>query len=326
MADSQRILIVGGAGKTGQRLCETLQAAGHQVSITTRQDPATVMASLPAGVNAYQADPVADAASFAHVIDHLGELDAVVSLMGAFLKNPHGVVFDGTRNVIAPLRQRTKPIRYVFCSTIAVYGDRPNEVLTEESPLQLNQLVGQYHAEMEQELLAIGEPIHPIILRLPHIYGPGRERVFDLMRQGNFVIFGDGLNPMHHFYINDVVQVIVAAIDPTKPDGIYNAVEDIACPYRDYCDFVTDWCGVPRLANCTLEEALAGKLAEFLGPWMRNESIVRELWANMTARTVISNTKMKQQLGVYPQYPSLETGLTEMLQLENIPDRRLGVD
>ncbi|MFQ3651316.1 MAG: NAD-dependent epimerase/dehydratase family protein, partial [Gemmataceae bacterium] len=66
-----------------------------------------------------------------------GPFDAVVNLLAAFIKgDPRSVVVDGTRQLLDAVTQQGNIPRFVQCSTTTVYGHRPGEWLTEESPPQ----------------------------------------------------------------------------------------------------------------------------------------------------------------------------------------------
>lgn len=309
-----RVLLIGGSGDTGQRLAARLAQRGCEVIVTSRTPAAA--ADLASGEVARWvcADPVLDAAGFASAVANLGPLDVAFNLLGAYIRgDPRAVIVDGTQATIAALASPEEPLRYVLCSATSVYGHRPGERLDEDAPLAGDMAIGRIHAESEAiAMRAAG--IDPIILRLPHIYGPGRERTFELMCRGEFFVFGDGRNPMHHLHVDDCVSVLGRAADADVPAGIYNVVDDEAQPYGAWCDFITDWCGVARLPRMSFEQALeGGHAARWLGPHMAHPVALRELFAYMTSHAVLDNARMKRHFGMRLRYPSWQDGLRRML-------------
>jgi nucleoside-diphosphate-sugar epimerase len=321
------ILLAGGSGDSGVRLAPRLLAAGAQVVISTRQAPQTLADRFPRGVTLVQGDPVREPEAFAQAVRPFGPFDAVVNLLAAFIKgDPRGVVVEGTKHLLQAVTSQGNRPRFVQCSTTTVYGHRPGEWLTEESPTRGDLRIGQLEVEGENILLqsaALGQ-CHPVILRLPHIYGPGRNRSLEMMARGEFLVFGDGLNPMHHLYVEDFIEVLFRAVQPQVPWGIYNIVEDVAEPYGAFCDFLTDWCGVARLPRVRYEEALAtGIVARYLGPHMNQPALLRELFVYMTSEAVLSNRKMREHLCPVFRYPTFREGLAAMLTAMGYTDRRV---
>ncbi len=314
------LLLVGGAGDTGRRLIRALPA--HcRVVVTTRQEATAASLGLPSSVQLVQADPVRDPAGFRQVLRPHGPFDVVYNLLGAWLRNPRGVIVEGLQNLLPAVEQANNPPRLVFCSATTVYGHRPDEKLDENSRLQPDMEIGRLQAEAEailEEACQMGK-VTGVVLRLPHLYGPGRERTFDMMCQGQFLIVGDGTNPMHHLYIDDLVQALLKAgqadLDPFE---VINVVDDIAYPYRAYCDLITDWYGLPRLPAYRYEEALrTGVVAGYLGEHQRQPAVLGELYRYMTSHAVIDNQRMKERLGVSLTCPTFLHGLTRMLLLRD---------
>jgi nucleoside-diphosphate-sugar epimerase len=278
-----------------------------------------------------QGDPVSDPASdlgaFAEAVRRAGPFDAVVNLLAAFIKgDPRGVVVDGTRHLLRAVSSSGHVPRFVQCSTTTVYGHRPGEWLTEQSPPRGDLRIGQLEVEGENLLLEAETRglCRPVILRLPHIYGPGRNRSLERMARGEFLVFGDGTNPMHHLYVEDFVEVLFRAVEPSVPSGIFNIVEDVAEPYGQFCDYLTDWCGVARPPRVSYDEAVrTGIVARHLGPHMNQPTLLRELFTYMTSVAVMSNRKMREHLCPVFRFPTFREGLAAMLTAAGHADARV---
>lgn len=324
--ETRRVLVAGGTGDSGRRLTESLLARGNDVTVTTRGNVEEACRSLPGGVSVIHANPVAEPDAFTETLQTLGHFDIVYDLLAAWLRDPRGVYIDGTETLLKSLPAGGRPPRFVFCSTTTVYGDRPGELLDETSQVVPHLSIGEIVIEAESIVRRYGAAgrCDPVLLRLPHIYGPGREPTIDLMRRGEFVILGDGSNPMHHLHVADFINALIRAGDPDVPGKeVINVVEDVAEPYRGYCDFVTDWCGRPRLPCIDFGEALStGIVSRYLGPHHKSPTLLAELFKNLTCHATIRNDKMKRLLGLELKYPTFRDGLTEMMQGLGEPDRR----
>jgi nucleoside-diphosphate-sugar epimerase len=285
---------------------------------------------FPAGVQWVQCDPVGDPEALALALRPLGPFDAVVNLLAAFIKgDPRGVVVNGTHNLLQAVSHLGHPPRFVQCSTTTVYGHRPGEWLTEESTTKDDLRIGKLEVEGEN-ILREAETrglCRPVVLRLPHIYGPGRNRSLEMMARGEFFVFGDGNNPMHHLYVDDFIDVLFRAVEPNVPSGIYNVVEDVAEPYGHFCDFLTDWCGVNRLPRVSYSEAVrTGIVARYLGPHLNHSALLRELFVYMTSVAVMSNRKLREHLCPVFRYPTFREGLAALLTVAGHADARVQKD
>lgn len=309
-----RALMIGGSGDTGRRLAERLTRHGCEVVVTSRTPAEVAIDRFPPGIRVVAADPVLDPEGFRTAVASVGPCDVVYNFLAAFIRgDPRAVIVDGTRATVAAVASPLRPPRYVLCSATTVYGNRPGVRLDEDAPLSDDMAIGRLQAE--SEAIAAGSAlITPVILRLPHIYGPGRDRPFELMCRGEFFVFGDGSNPMHHLHVEDFIDVLARAADADVPAGVYNIVDDEAEPYGAWCDFITDWCGAARLPRLAYEQALeGGHAARWLGPHMASADALRELYAYMTSHAVLDNGRMKRHFGTRFRYRSWRDGLREML-------------
>ncbi|TFD05311.1 TIGR01777 family protein [Cryobacterium sinapicolor] len=128
-----RVLVSGSSGLIGTELCTQLRAAGHTVTRLVRRDPR--------GADEFRWDPAAlsmDASA-------LDGVDAVINLSGAsiarlpwtkaYRREIRDSRVQATRTLTDAMgRQATPPSVLLNASAVGIYGDRPNEVLTEKSP------------------------------------------------------------------------------------------------------------------------------------------------------------------------------------------------
>ncbi|MFB6392385.1 NAD-dependent epimerase/dehydratase family protein [Polymorphospora lycopeni] len=127
-----KVVVAGGSGALGRRLCADLAARGHEVVVLTRR---------PRGGPHRQV-----AWDGATVGDWAGELagSAVVNLAGELVdRRPTAANVELlTRSRVAPTRALADAARrleqpvpvWIQASTLAIYGDAGEQLLTEESP------------------------------------------------------------------------------------------------------------------------------------------------------------------------------------------------
>ena len=128
-----RVLVSGASGLIGTELCAQLGAAGHTVVRLVRRDPR--------GADEFRWNPAALSMDES-ALDHV---DAVINLSGASIarlpwtKAYRREILDSrvqaTRTLTDAMgRQATPPAVLLNASAVGIYGDRPDEVLTESSP------------------------------------------------------------------------------------------------------------------------------------------------------------------------------------------------
>lgn len=133
-----RVLVTGATGFVGGHLCRTLAAGGHAVYAVSRNAEAA-RERLPMLAGAFAWDPNAGPP----LTEALKGMDAVVNLAGESLQgrwNPEKKrrILDsrvvGTRHLVQGMAAaQLKPAVLVSASASGFYGDRGDQVLSEES-------------------------------------------------------------------------------------------------------------------------------------------------------------------------------------------------
>ncbi|PTR22264.1 NAD-dependent epimerase/dehydratase family protein [Pseudomonas sp. GV085] len=234
MADGP-VLITGGAGFIGSHLTDALLAKGHAVRIL--DDLSTGKRSnLPLDnprVELIVGD-VADAALVAQAMagcSAVAHLAAVASVQ-ASVDDPvrtHQSNFIGTLNVCEAMRQ-TGVKRVLFASSAAVYGnngegesideDTPKTPLT---PYAVDKLAGEHYFDFYRRQ----HGLEPVIFRFFNIFGPRQDpsspysgviSIFSerALKGLPITVFGDGEQTRDFVYVEDLVDLLVQAIEKPR--------------------------------------------------------------------------------------------------------------
>jgi UDP-glucose 4-epimerase len=116
--------------------------------------------------------------------------------------------------------------RFVFTSSIAVYGGARAGTLDEGSPVEPDSPYARtkHEAEVELQRLAARDAAPAVVvLRLAAVYGPGikgnYDRLVRAIARGRFVPIGAGANRRTLVYEDDAARAIVAAASHPKAGG-----------------------------------------------------------------------------------------------------------
>lgn len=287
---TQRIFIVG-CGDIGQRLARLWLARGAVVAALTRSAPnaARLRAS---GIEAVSGDLDQPAA-----LRHFPAADLIY-----YLAPPPEVGSSDPRMTafLAAMPDAVRPERFVYISTLGVYGDTQGAWITETAPLQPGNDRSRRRLAAETALAgwarAAGVP--HVLLRVGGIYGPGRLPL-ERLRQGLPVVREDECPPTNRIHADDLAAVCLAAGERGTAGAVYNVADGNPTTMSDYFNRAADLLGVPRPAQISWHEAqrvLTPSMLSFLNESKR-----------------IDNRKMREELGVTLRYPDLASGLPSCL-------------
>jgi UDP-glucuronate 4-epimerase len=217
-----RILVTGGLGFIGSRLCGALLAEGFGVRcVDDLSGSHATQAPAGAEVVIAPADPV-----------HLVGMDAVIHLAArpgvrtrsapAALRGSNVELAD--RLASAAARQNT---RFVFVSSSSVYGDARVLPTPEHSPLTPLNPYAASKAAAEKAVLADGGD--PVIVRPFTVYGPGQRpdmafaRWIAAMKAGEPIPWHAAPGTARDFtYVDDAVAGLIAALRQGRSGEAYN--------------------------------------------------------------------------------------------------------
>lgn len=222
------VLVTGAGGFIGSALVPALRAGGHRPIVAVRAR------SVPAKVDGIVWDPVAgriDAAA-------LEGIGAVVHLAGAGIGDRRWsdkrkrVILDsrtkGTRLLADTLAQLDrKPSVFVSASAIGYYGDRGDEILTEQSTSGNDFLADVCRRWEESTAPAVDADIRVVTIRTGIVLGRGGGilgRVLLPFRLGLGGRTGWGVQYLSWITLHDEIRAIVHAIDTAALRGPVNLV------------------------------------------------------------------------------------------------------
>jgi nucleoside-diphosphate-sugar epimerase len=224
-----RLLVTGGTGFIGSHLAEEGRRRGAEVvvlGLTDRpEEQANVELLRRQGVEILPGS-ITDAELCHRAmrgVTHVFHL-AVAMREGAkqdeFFES---INLDGTRHLLEASQKRGVE-RFVYCSTIGIYGHRAPGITSEGSPLAPGNVYERTKVAAERmvrQFCAGGSPPF-VILRPADVYGPRDQRLLKLFKgvaKGRFPLFGSGSGRRHMVYVDDVVSAFFRACEREQAVG-----------------------------------------------------------------------------------------------------------
>jgi nucleoside-diphosphate-sugar epimerase len=136
---------------------------------------------------------------------------------------------EAPRRLLAALMARGDPVeRFIFVSSTAVYGDAGGGWVDETTPCVPENFRGSTVLEGEETVLASTVP--GLVLRLGGIYGPGRTRLLDRVREGEARCPGDGPIWSNRIHRDDCAGALAHLLHLQEPHPVYLGVDDAPTP------------------------------------------------------------------------------------------------
>ncbi|PZW65157.1 UDP-glucose 4-epimerase [Pseudomonas sp. URMO17WK12:I1] len=274
----QPVLVTGGAGFIGSNLVDALLARGHSVRVLDNLSMGK-LSNLPVGdarLTFIEGD-VADAALVSRAVagcSAVVHLAAVASVQ-ASVDDPvstHQSNFIGTLNICEAMREHGV-CRVVFASSAAVYGNNGEGVAIDEAtakapltPYASDKLASEHYLEF----YARQHGLEPAIFRFFNVFGPRQDpsspysgviSIFTQRAQQGLPIsvFGDGEQTRDFFYVADLVELLLQALDAGQaPAGAVNVGWNQAVSLKELLAQIGDLLG--GLPEVTHLDARAGDI------------------------------------------------------------------
>lgn len=230
-----KVLVVGGAGFIGSHLCDALLREGHKVvcvdnfSLGTRENISHLL--IETDFKLYEIDAT-DRAALEDVFE-TEKLEYVFHLAAnsdiqASAKNPD-VEYKNTYSTTFEILSCMKKYgvkKLFFASTSAVYGDKRDVLLDEDTP-NLAPISYYGAAKLGSEALISAfsymNDICCLAFRFPNVIGPRLTHgvIYDFIRKldkdsKRLEILGDGRQTKPYIYVTDLVDAIIQFMDVTE--------------------------------------------------------------------------------------------------------------
>jgi len=184
----------------------------------------------------------------------------------------------------------------VLISTTGVYGNCNGEWITEERPPAPQAARATRRLSAEKTLKSWGEktgtPV--IVLRVPGIYGPGKLPVKRL-KEG-LPLLREAESPFsNRIHADDLADACFAAARNGRRASLYNICDGHPTTMTDYFYKVADLLKIKRPPAISLEEA--------------KKELSKGMLSYLAESKRLNNRLMREELGVTPKYPDLDSGL-----------------
>ena len=249
------ILLTGGSGFFGNYLKKELSKAGNVTTIgITDKDDIYVDLSKDIPDLKKKYDLVVHAAGKAHIVPKTEQEE----------KAFYSVNFQGTINLLKALDKTGRvPGRFVFISTVSVYGLEKGDKIKESVPLKATEPYGKSKIMAEQVLANWGDEngVKITILRLPLLIGrnaPGNLGAMTAaVKKGRFAVIGKGDAKRSMVFAGDVAAFIP---DISSVGGVYNLTDGYSPSYKELADAIRKKTGSPSIK--VIPYALASLMAK----------------------------------------------------------------
>jgi nucleoside-diphosphate-sugar epimerase len=224
-----RLLVTGGTGFIGSHLAEEGRRRGAEVVVfgLTDRPEERANAELLSGMGAEVlpgsiTDPKLCREAMKGVT-HVFHLAVAMREGGKSDEFFESINLDGTRHLLeAASVQRVQ--RFVYCSTIGIYGHRAPGITWEESALAPGNIYERTKVSAERLVREFAEKCNlpAVVLRPADVYGPRDQRLLKLFKgvsRGRFPLFGSGEGRRHMVYVDDVVSAFFQACDRDEALG-----------------------------------------------------------------------------------------------------------
>jgi uncharacterized protein (TIGR01777 family) len=227
------ILIAGGTGLIGSRLCRMLSDKGYEVCILTRNKKSksryTTFAWNP---SKNEIDPAA-----------MQNASAVINLAGSGIADHRWTTsykkeiiqsrLEATSTLLAEIKKHSGVKSYIAASAIGFYGNRGEELLDESSAPGTGFLSD---TTKEWESSSDSCMIRRVLIRTGIVLTPNGGALPPLARPVKAMIAPviGGNQYMSWIHIDDLCNMFISAIEDNNWNGIYNAVAPAAVTHREF--------------------------------------------------------------------------------------------
>ncbi len=263
-----KILMTGATGFIGRRLAQELANSGHSIVMITRNSVKTRL-----GLK-YKAELVeCDLNTTPLTLESFNGVDAVINLAGETIdgrwttakkKKIMDSRVDSARHLLANCPTSVSTI--ITASAQGIYGDRHDEVLTEESATG-NGFLSDVCKAWEVEFKNL--PQRVVILRFGMVLGAdggALKKLIPLFKKNLGAPLGKGNQWISYVSLNDLVRVITSAVSNPAYVGVFNVANNNPVTNAEFttalCKYLKVWC-LPHVPAAILRIML-GEMSELV--------------------------------------------------------------
>jgi uncharacterized protein (TIGR01777 family) len=271
-----KLVVAGGTGFIGARLCNQLDRQGHSLSLLTRSVSAadspnnTTILWQPGSPGAWE-----------HILEEaLENADGVINLAGEPIAGKRWIAaqkrrlrssrIDTTRALVTAIgKTKKKPAFLLNASAVGYYGPQGDEIITEESGPGGDFLAGLCSDWEEEAKRAESYGVKVIRLRTGIVLGKGGGALAKMVPPFKLFIggpLGSGKQWMPWIHVEDEIGMIQLLMENSNARGAVNACAPNPVTMKEFCRTLGSvlnrpcWAPVPAFAL----RLLLGEMAEML--------------------------------------------------------------
>jgi len=300
-----KVLIAGGTGLVGTRLSQLLNEKGHEVvHLSRKKNP---KAAYPTFVWDTKKGTI-EAEAFLGV-------DYVINLAGTgiadrpWTSSRKKLLIDSRVKGAALLAKSIKdlaqkPKAYLSAAAIGIYGDRGDEVLTEDSSIGTDGFMVQCCREWEAAIdnVAATTGIRTVAFRIGIVLSTKGGALPKMLLPLNFFTasyFGTGEQWYSWIHIDDVCQFFIDAMEKEEMEGIYNSTSPNPLTNKDLTKRMVKALGKKAMVISAPTAALRLGMGEMADVVLNSNKIL---------------PKRLEALGISFQFPTFEEAVKDIVE------------
>ncbi|MFL6416009.1 MAG: TIGR01777 family oxidoreductase [Bryobacteraceae bacterium] len=263
-------LLTGATGFIGRRLVGQLLRDGHSVNYLARQRSGSIDSRAAFHIWDRGTEPRLESVPRLDAVIHLAGEPVAQRWTAEVKQRIRESRVDGTRKLVAAIASlKHKPSVFVSTSAVGFYGDRGEEILSEESAAGQG-FLADVCKEWEREAMAAGEfGLRVVLLRVATVLGKNGGALKPMLIPFKLGIggrFGSGKQWMPWIHLDDLVALYVFAAQNASAQGPLNASAPEPVRNEEFTKTLGRVLGRPTLIPAprfALRAAL-GELADFV--------------------------------------------------------------
>ncbi|MEM3838976.1 MAG: NAD(P)-dependent oxidoreductase [Candidatus Micrarchaeaceae archaeon] len=306
------ILVTGASGKLGRFMSARLVEEGYVVHALVKSKERSLM--LPPGTVPFLGD-IVDKKQLEKACDGADAVMHFAAIVSEYKYTTEQILKTnvvGTRNLLDVCAECGVK-RFLFTSTIDVYGRARKERLTEESELKPTDKYGYSKMLAEQVVKEESDEVKYTILRLATAYGPGLEhsffKILRLIKAGKAYVVGRGDNNLSLIHVADVAQAFLLSLQSKAAEGrVYHFSDGEDHTLKQLMDLSAEMLGVPKPTK-QINELLLNVMA-------RSRNIDSDELRFLTSNRKLDISKAAKELGYKPKV-NIRKGTQELIAAFN---------